>query len=355
MALGMEKSDLYEMMPLVGIIVWVSCAKFFPAQYRDLITWSGFVLILMSASLVDLIYLKITGSCSFIDAVCDSFPDSNMRFYILQYAAQDQTVSPGYYSSHLRLKWPIKHPQKGKIQEIIVHHHDIWNNRFAFGRPGRALFQGEWFDHPSVAKAWLRELQREGPDIKQLTPIPIFELVRGNKDDDSPMLLAEAASTKIPGLTAFAELKMTHEEQKTLKRVVELEADNRELRRRSMQNQRRKEDMENELNIIKNELGSTNNESTDFQAAVNRQVLSVWEYFGGLDNLVKQMWQRKTGGFTVSKYLALTIIAVVAGGYFYMNPQVTMQVLNVLNSNWILALGGLLVAAIIGYIMVKRK
>ena len=296
----------------------------------------------------------------YVDGICNGFPNNKIRFYI-KHDEVDQPIEQGYYATTITLRWAIYDPKvKGKVEKLHIHHRGLWAERVAF-HTGRAFFWGDSVGHPAVSNLWLEEMDM--PNIERVKGEPVFELVRGNMDEMSEPILSDNfkqwLKTKKTAKTgdATAENGAAGIDQKTKLLVAELLKLNRkvrELTRRSMKDHEVRLATEETTDQIKNELASTLDIPTKFQAAVVRFVLALWEAFGGIDNVVKT-WGR--GKVTMTKWVALTILGVAGLFFLYMNPQPVQRAYEWLgmgnNQLFIILLG--VVAAAGVYLYGRRK
>lgn len=368
-----EKEEIYEIAPLFGLLGWMLFTQSYVAVYypewEQPFGWIGFILILSMTALVDVVYWKITGPYPFIDAVCSSFPNSTLRFYVEAFEQLDQPTDKGHCSTTVKCRWPIKHPEKGKCSHTTIHHVGLLADNVDFA-PGRAQFQGEWFGHPSTAKIWLEELKFEGTDIEKAAPIPIFSLRMGNKkeEESSTNLLLnfikehkhkdvvkdvteEENPNSNPG---FSSVHVDFDTEKIMRENLRLKRGNRELTRRYMKEHMNRIAIEEAIDLIKNELGATLNIPTKQSASVWRQILAMWEAFGGIDQLVK-LYPRQR--MTASKWAVIGVLGIAGLVYLTFNPDLIDKILSWTSTgyNGFIALGLVAVMVVTAFLYRRSK
>ena len=369
MDFGIDKSDIYQFLPIFLLIGWMmfvqNYVKVYHPELEQIAGWMGMALIFVSMFAITFVYEYMAGTYPYVEAICNGYPNNKLRFYIRELEA-DQPIEAGYYGTTIIPNWGLSHPKiKGKVETLYIHHRGLWAQRAGF-HPGRAMFYGESIRHPAVTNVVLQEIAI--PNIERVKGEPVYELVWGNMDETSNPIINDkykswlkGKKTVKPSNTQDATLPsaeangISHDDKMLMVENQRLNRINRELKRRSMSDHSVRLATEETSDLIKNELGATLEIPTKFMAAVVRFVLALWEAFGGIDNVVKT-WGK--GKVTMTKWISLTILGIAVLIFFYMNPAPVQRMyewLSMGNNQIFVLLFGAIAAAGIYLYSRKRK
>jgi len=361
--LRFQKEEIYEVAPLCAMFGWMWLTiSFIRPNFPELeapFGFIGFILISSCTVIVDLIYLKITGPYPFVNGICTKVQNQTFRFYIQDFEKIDVPTDKGYYSTTVNVKWASEYPGKGKIEKLVIHHRGLFADRVEFV-PGRAQFQGEWFNHPATARLWFEELELEKTDIERGAPIPVLWLARGNKDGFSRAALVEEFLMEHPGLLKSAGsnpagggsvLDLDMEVKRGI-RVEEILSENRrlkrairEMKRRSMKDHTMRLATEEETDLIKSELDATLDIPTKQSMSLTRTVLALYKAAGTIDNMRSYVGRRRVSPITRNAVILIMFLASLI--YLGYRPDIVDKIFSYASTYWYVVLGiaGIMAAA----------
>jgi len=379
-----SKSDIYEYIPLFGLFGWMVFTDQVIGVYlptlKPIMGWMGIPFIFVLMLSIEFTYKMITSEYPFCDWVCPTWTDGKLRFYINRDRLDektmiDQPLGDGWYCTTLPLKWPIKNPKGEKIEtQIHIHHKGLFADRIRF-HPAKAIFAGNEIGHPAVSEAWVEELELEEKDIERVKAEPVFVLRRGNKDLVSSTVIeeywrefvskrkgkrrrgrprkVEAPITMMDGDGKTEQVMVKPldvSKAELLREIKRLEEANRELKRKYMKDHMQRLATEESTDLIKNELGAVLDIPTKVEASINRRILALWEYAGGIDNMVKLTRSQR---ISFGKYMAITILGLGALVLMYLNREqlpIILSWLSVFEHQLALIGIGIIVASVVYWV-----
>jgi len=256
----------------------------------------------------------------------------------------DRPLGNGIHELHVKTVLPVKYKDYGKVKEIIILHRGRWSDHIYF-RPGTAVWRGIFVKHGMVEVLEVTQAQTATTAIDHGSPIPIFQLLMGSKDR---MLTSAITSVSANHGKLEAELKTLRE------RLSELEMENAKLRRDAIEHQQRALALEEITTQKTAETAGLLEAKVGIKEHAYETFLGLLNAFGRFDKAVEALGGRRWR-LTFTKWVALTIIAVVFIVYLWANPQAAAAIQLWLMNPWNFMLVVIALVVILAIILYSGK
>lgn len=331
----MERSDLYSLIWIVVLFVWMNViTPFIPEGYRNVVGILGLVVCVVGMVTLDQFLKWTAASWTYIELVCRP---SNVKLHLFVKDLETVEVEPNVYATQLILAEKIKHPFYQTLQYIVLKHKFPWEERMQF-RPGKAVYKGYVVDHPKTARAVAYEPFEGSFDVDHLNPKPIFWLKEAPGDYYIPETVLQAPLTVANGggATAFEMERLIKENEDLKKQIAEEKRSKLDWHQKAVR-------LEEVVDQLKNELLAVLKSKADFKGAVIEYMLTIREAQLKIENALKQM---RGFRFTLSKWVAILILGLAAIGVYMLYPeQVIAWLSQSQNQLFIIILAGVVVFA----------
>ena len=338
----MDRSEIYNFLPIVALFAWMMIiTPFFPMEYRRTAGMLGMVVCIVGMIMTEQVLKWTAASYTSIEAICRP---SNRKLHLFVKNIETAEITPGVFATKLNLGEKVKHEFYQILEYIVVKHTLTFEDRFRF-TPGKAMYKGYVVDHPKTAKIILYEPYEGSFDVDHLSPIPVFWLKEAPGDYYLP-------SETVMGHNPTSNPSEAFEKSKVLMDNERLESENVEWKRQAMDWHQKAVRLEEVNDQIKNELHAILSSKSDQKQGVIEQVLTLLEGHTKIRAALKEV---KGPTLTLTKTVAMVILGLAIIGVFVMNPGDLMSWLSIKeNQFFIILLVGISVFAYY-YAMKKRK
>lgn len=324
----MDKSQIYDFMPVIVIFTWMGIiTPLFPVAYRLPANYLGMGLCISIMAMVSE-WLKWKASeFTHIDAI---IRPSNIKIDFYVKAMETIEIEPGVSATKLTLGEKAKHPFYGTLEAgsfIVIKHVMRWEDRMQYGT-AKAWFKEQIIDHPKSALVTLYE--PEISDMDHLNPIPVFWLKEAPLDYTMPDFLDPEAITLFEGKTIISNgntvtaASYMFKVNKLRKEVEDLKTREVEMKRQALDWHQKAVRLEEVNDQLKNELHAVLSSKSDMKQAVIEQVLTALEAYTKIRNALKAI--QGTNWLTRGVIMMILGGIIVAG--FLLNPGAATEFLS---------------------------
>lgn len=345
----MERSKIYEFLPILMMFTWMMVTPFmYPRnlQMRYALNMMGMVVCVAFMVVTNEVLKWKAAEFTHIDGICRP---SRTRMHIFVTEIETAEIEPGVYATKLKLGEKLNHSFYGPIEKggnVVVKHDLPWEVRMQFGQ-GKAVFKDQVVDHPKSAQVILYEPLGTF-DMDHLNPVPVFLLKDAPGDYELPedqIILETGGAGELLTKRVLSEGK-TLTGASLLFAYQKVKKENEDLKNRSIELQRqglhwhqvavRFEEVNKQ---IKNELHSVLSSKSDQKQAVVEMLLTLLEAHTKIRNALKEVrpvtWMNKA--------VVMMVIGFLCVAVFLTNPGDIMGWLSIQqNQGFIVILAGVI-------------
>jgi len=335
----------------------------FPPAYAKPIGGMLFIFIVLAGTMgIDLYAREVANPYPYIEMIVRPY-NKKLHLFIEQDLSYGRLIDKerDFHEIHLKLAFPVKYLDYGKVREIVIHHQGRWSERVRF-RPGTAVWRGLKVSHPMTEIIEVVQIERATTSVDHGQPIPIFFLRSASKDIDyyktmtysMPFISKRTSknnSSFNQNLKATQNSNLEAETYET--KIADLEAQLIALRSERDKWKEVALSYEEILEQKSAEIKGLLDAKSGFRESVVEALLTFWEAAGSIDKAIKMI--RGGRGFRFDKWIALTIFGLAGIAYFYVNPEAGTTFYRWLSVPFNALIFAIIVISIVGVIIYTEK
>jgi hypothetical protein len=349
----MDLEEMTEDAVMLGVIfgsmaALIFCQNFIPPPYGQSLGIALYFIITVLGTFGTTLWAReCANKYPYLEAIVR--PDNKrLHLFVESDISKGRPLGKNVYEAYLHLAQSVKYADYGKVRDIIIQYTGKWSNRVHL-RPGRAVWRGIRVEHPQTEIIELVQSERTTTSIDHGSPIPVFILRSASKDVYAP---PRAFFTNNPGgfsqESDMAKLQM---------RLSQLAAENAKLKRDAITWQQRALSYEDVVVQQRAETAGLLDAKAGIKEHAYETMLGFYQAFASFDKAMEAIRGRRFA-FSFNKWVALTIISVVAVAFLWANPQIITQAQIWLSNPYnfgITAIALVVVLAIILYAQRRKK
>jgi len=327
---------------ILGMVVLQLCATYIPPPLGSYVGMTLYIILSVGGIFFVNVAAQLAASAYLYMKIIIRPDVKELNVFVEKDMSFDRPLGNGYYEAHFKIVNPVKYKDYGKIKELIILHKGKLSDH-VYTRPGTAVWRGIFVKHNAVEVLEVTQAQTATTTIDHGAPIPIFQLLMGSKDIALPAAAAPAGA----GEAELAVLKT---------KLSEMEMENAKLRRDAIEHQQRALALEEITTQKTAETAGLLEAKVGIKEHAYETFLGLLNAFGRFDKAVEALGGRRWR-FTFTKWVALTIIAVVLIVYLWANPEAAAAIQLWFMNPWNFMLVVIALATILAIILysVKRK
>ena len=329
---------------VLGMVVLQLCATYIPPPFGSYIGMALYLILSVGGIFFVNVAAQLSAAPHPYMEIIVRPENKKLHAFIDKDLSFGKQLGNGWCESHFKTVLPVKYKDYGKVKEIAILHKGKFSDHVYF-RPGTAVWRGIFVNHPAVEVLEVTQAQTATTAIDHGAPIPIFQLLMGSKDR---MLTSAITSVGANPGKLEAELKTLRE------RLSELEMENAKLRRDAIEHQQRALALEEITTQKTAETAGLLEAKVGIKEHAYETFLGLLNAFGRFDKAVEALGGRRWR-FTFTKWVALTLIAVVCSDDLWANPQAAAGIQLWLMNPWNFMLVVIALVAILAIILYMGK
>jgi hypothetical protein len=334
----------------------------FPPAYAKQLGGMLFIFIVFAGTMgIDLYAREVANPYPYIEMIVRPY-NKKLHLFIEQDLSYGRLIDKesDFHEIHLKLAFPVKYLDYGKIREVVIHHQGKWSERVRF-RPGTAVWRGLRISHPMTEVIEVVQIERATTSVDHGQPIPIFFLRSASKDIDyyktmtySMPFISKRTSKNNNFSSLSLSIKNPNLEVESYKsRIADLEAQLIALRSERDKWKEVALSYEEILEQKSAEIKGLLDAKSGFRETIVEALLTFWEAAGSIDKAIKMI--RGGRSFRFDKWVALTILGLAGIAYFYVNPEAGTTFYRWLSVPLNALIFAMIVISIVGVIIYTEK